>query len=246
MTNSPPTPYKKPPIIEAIIAVHFVAPLAEKDIDTISRKLKKAFPFTEELISIALNLQTKQHVSNTRKVGLKLSSADRTRFLMIQPLQFGVIQQAPYSGWETFYQEARADWDVLTKTVGYKPVSRVSTRYINRIDIPVGATREVDLHKYFNVGLSLPQYAQDMSLQTFSIYCSLINDIGHYNTVLQVSAVQSPLIDHLSFIIDIDVVTTGTIDSRDDKLWELIATLRKPKDDLFEACITPDTRNLLQ
>jgi len=246
--NSPPTPYNKPPIIEAVIAVHFAVPLAAKEIDAFSRKLKKAFPFSEDVVEIktTFNVGTKKHVSNIRKLGYKLCSADRTRLVMIQPLQFGVIQQAPYSSWDSFYQEARTHWNVLTKIVGHKPIFRVSTRYINRIDIPVGSSGVVDLHKYFNVGLSLPQYAQGMSLQAFAINCSLLNSIEHYNSVLQVAAVPSPLIDRLSFTIDIDIATTGTEEIRDTKLWELIGTLRKPKDDLFEACITPDTRKLFQ
>ncbi|MGH7886650.1 MAG: hypothetical protein ACREPG_02210, partial [Candidatus Binatia bacterium] len=75
-------------------------------------------------------------------------------------------------------------WAVLTKIVEHKPISQVSTRYINRIDIPVGAAGVVDLHKYFNNGVSLPQYAQGMSLPTFTINCALINSIQHYNSYL--------------------------------------------------------------
>jgi uncharacterized protein (TIGR04255 family) len=246
--NSVSPPYNKPPIIEAVIAIHFATPLADKEIDTFSRKLKKAFPFSEDIIVLqaTYNARTKEHVSNIQKLGYKLSSADRTRLIMIQAPQFGVIQQAPYSGWDTFNQEARTHWDALTKIVGRKPISRVSTRYINRIDIPVGATGVVDLHKYFHVGLSLPDYAKRMSLQTFAINSSLLNSSEQYVSVLQVAAAQSPLIDHLSFTIDIDIATTGPVEPRDDKLWELIGTLRKRKNDLFEACITQDTRNLFQ
>jgi uncharacterized protein (TIGR04255 family) len=246
--NSPSISYNKPPIIEAVIAIHFAAPLAAKEIGAFSRKLKNAFPFSDDIVSIehTFNVRTKEHVPNIRKLGYKLSSADRTRLLMIQSLQFGVIQQAPYSGWDKFSQEARTYWNVLTKIVGHKPISRISTRYINRVDIPVGAAGVVDLHKFFTLGLSLPQYAQDMSLQAFVINCSLINTIEKYTTVLQFSAVPSPLIDHLSFTIDIDVATIGVVEPRDNKLWELIGTLRKPKNELFEACITPETRKLFQ
>jgi uncharacterized protein (TIGR04255 family) len=246
--NSPSTSYNKPPIIEAVIAIHFAAPLAVKEVGAFSRKFKKAFPFIDDIASVetTFNIRTKEHISKIRKLGYKLSSADRTSLLMIQSLQFGVIQQAPYSGWDTFSQEARTYWNVLTKIVGHKPISRVSTRYINRVDIPVGAAGVVDLHKYFTVGLSLPQYAQGMSLQAFVINCSLINTIEKYTTVLQFATLPSPLIDHLSFTIDIDVASIGAVESRDDKLWELIGTLRKPKNELFEACITPDTRKLFQ
>lgn len=85
-----------------------------------------------------------------------------------------------------------------------------------------------------------------MSLQAFVINCSLINTIEKYTTVLQFATLPSPLIDHLSFTIDIDVASIGAVESRDDKLWELIGTLRKPKNELFEACITTDTRKLFQ
>jgi uncharacterized protein (TIGR04255 family) len=249
MTNNSASPaYNKPPIVEAIIALHFAEPLTEKQIDAFSRKLKKAFPFQEEIVAFeaTLNVRTKQHTSATKKLGYKLRSSDQVRLIMIQHHQFGIIQQPPYSGWDTFYQEARAHWDVLTKIIGHKPISRVSTRYINRIDVPVGTAGAVDLHKYFNVGLSLPGYAERMSLQTFAINCSLNNSTENYVSVLQVAAVPSPLIDHLSFTIDIDITTTGTVEPRDDKLWELIGTLRKPKNELFKACITPDTEKLFE
>lgn len=248
MPHEPNQPYKKPPIIEAVIAVHLSAPLEQKDIDTFARKSQKRLPVSEDIIQMGAlyNAATKHHTSNVNKIGYKLSSAERTRVIMIQPLQIGVIQLAPYTDWGTFYSEARSHWEVLKKIVGYKPVSRVSTRYINRIDIPVSSGGYVDLQKYLNVGLSLPPYAQAMSLQNFSLNSSLNNSHGENLQVLQVATVPSPLIDHLSITIDIDVATTGQVPLDDGKLWDLINSLRKYKNDLFESCITADTRNLFQ
>ena len=98
MLNDPTPPYNKPPIIEAVIALHFVAPLEQKDIDTFARKSKKSFPFSEDIIEMStiFNPQTKQQASNVRKIGNKLNSADRTRLIIaFNSTQFGVIQQAP-------------------------------------------------------------------------------------------------------------------------------------------------------
>jgi uncharacterized protein (TIGR04255 family) len=78
--------YVKPPIVEAVIAVHFQTPLDQKDIEAFARKNKKSFPFAEEMVSIqtAVNLHTKQQMSTTaQKIGYKLSSADRTRLTAI-------------------------------------------------------------------------------------------------------------------------------------------------------------------
>lgn len=243
-----PSPYQKPPIVEAVIAVHFSVPLDQREIDAFARKSKQSFPFSEELVSLetAFNLQTKQHASKAEKIGYKLSSADRTRLVIISPLQFGVIQQAPYAGWDTFYREARAHWDVLKKIITYKPIARVSTRYINRIDIAVGINGQIDLSKYFSAGLSLPNYAEKMALQNFYVNCSLLHPNTQFINVLQFATAPSPLIDHLSFTIDVDVATMGAAPTHEVKLWELIDSLRTYKNDLFEACITDETRKLFQ
>jgi uncharacterized protein (TIGR04255 family) len=238
--------YNKPPILEAIIAVHFSTPLTMKEIETFARKFKKSFPFNEDMVKIDVSVQTKQKTT-TQKIGHRLSNTDRTKWLILQSLQFGVIQQAPYSGWDAFYKEAHEHWQALKKIIKHKAISRVSTRYINRIDIPAAAGTLIDLSKYFSVGLSLPQYAETMALQNFYLNCSLLHSNTQYTNILQFVTVPSPLIDHMSFTIDIDVVTTMNTVPQDDKgLWQLISSLRAYKDDLFEACITEETRKLFQ
>jgi uncharacterized protein (TIGR04255 family) len=94
--------------------------------------------------------------------------------------------------------------------------------------------------------LSLPPYVQAMALQTFHVNCSLLHASEQYKYVLQFSSTPSPLIDHVSFTIDIDVATTGPVLVNEDKMWDLIGSLRKHKNDLFESCITPETRELFQ
>jgi uncharacterized protein (TIGR04255 family) len=171
------------------------------------------------------------------------------RLILIQPVQFGVIQQAPYSGWNSFYDEARTYWNDLKSIVSPTPASRtsrVSTRSVNRIDIPVELDGQIDLSKYFRVGLSLPDYATTMALQNFVVNCSLLHANGQFINVLQFAAIPSPLIDHLSFTVDVDVATIGAVPRHEDRLWELIGCLRSYKNDLFESCITDDTRKLFQ
>ena len=85
-----------------------------------------------------------------------------------------------------------------------------------------------------------------MTLQGFYINCSLLHPSSEYQNVLQFATINPPLIDHLSFTVDIDVVTMQPVPSRDDNLWQLIWDLRQYKNDLFEACITPETRRLFQ
>jgi uncharacterized protein (TIGR04255 family) len=46
-------PYRKPPIIEAVIALHFSAPLDLKLIDMFGRRVKSRFPQVEELVEMS-------------------------------------------------------------------------------------------------------------------------------------------------------------------------------------------------
>jgi uncharacterized protein (TIGR04255 family) len=244
----PQPPYEKPPIIEAVIAMHFAVPLELKSIEAFALERQARFPHSEDMLEVSASFDTKANrtASTMKKIGRKLHSADDARVIVIMPAQMAVIQRAPYTDWDTLCGEARGHWKALTKIVKRRDLSRVSARYVNRIDIPVDMNGHVDLHKYFNIGLSLPPYAQAMALQMFHVNCSLLHTSGQYSYVLNIASTPSPLIDHMSFTIDVDIVTTGVVPQNEEKIWELIGSLRQPKNDLFEACITPETRKLFQ
>jgi uncharacterized protein (TIGR04255 family) len=242
-------PYNKPPIIEAVIALHFSTPMELKSIDAFALKSKTRFPHSEDMVemSASFNPQANQSTSNIKKLGRKLSSLDGSRVIIILPLQFAVIQRAPYTEWDTLCGEAREHWNVLSKIIKHRALTHVSTRYINRVDIPVDTNGTVDLHKYFTVGLSLPPYAQSMALQAFHVNSSLLHPSGKYRYALQFTSITpSPLIEHMSFTVDIDLATTELIPQSEDKLWEFVGSLRQYKNELFESCITPETRELFQ
>jgi uncharacterized protein (TIGR04255 family) len=241
--------YKKPPIIEAVIALHFFSPVELKAIEVYAAKRKARFPRNEEVIQMnaSFNPQTGQTASNVLKFGRKLVSADGSRTVIAQPPQFAVSQLAPYTDWDTLCRETRDEWNIFSKIIKRRDLSHVSTRYINRIDIPVGMGGRVDLHKYFTIGLSLPPHVQSMELQTFYVRSSLLDSSRKYRCELQLASSPSPpLIDHISFTIDIDIATTEPVPANEDKLWSFVGSLRQIKNELFESCITPETRRLFQ
>jgi uncharacterized protein (TIGR04255 family) len=244
----PEPPYKKPPIIEAVIAVHFAVPLEQKSIDAFALKRKARFPHSEDMVAVSASFDTqaKRTASSMKKIGRQLHSSDGGRAIIIMPTQLAVIQRAPYTDWDTLCGEAREHWKSLTKIVKRGDLNQVSARYINRIDIPVDTNDHVDLRKYFNIGLSLPPYAQAMALQMFHVNCSLLHASGQYKYTLNIASTPSPLIDYMSFTIDIDIATIGVVPQNEEKMWELIGSLRQHKNDLFESCITPETRKLFQ
>ena len=242
------SPYKKPPIVEAVLAIHFSNPLEQKWIGRFAAKRKSPFYRIEDMseISTAFNTQTQQTASNIKKVGQKISNADGNRLIFIMPAHLAIIHLAPYQNWETLCSDARMQWDVLVKITKWVKVSRVSARYVNRIDIPVEQNGNVDLHNYFNAGLSLPPVDQAMTLQEFHINSTLLHESGKFINILQVYNSPASLIDHISITIDIDILSNSVDITSDELMWNSIESLRSPKNDLFESCITDKTRKLFQ
>jgi uncharacterized protein (TIGR04255 family) len=244
----PQPPYKKPPIIEAVLAIHFSEAVPVKVIDAFAAKRKAKFPRNEDLIETKFETNLKDsHKNSSRKVGVKLSSADGSRVIMFQSNQFALIHLAPYTDWDCLYDETREHWEALTKILKYRNIAYFSTRYVNRIDIPVSGDNGVDLQKYFHIGVTIPPTtANTLRLENFATTMTLSAPDGAYRFLMQFSTVPSPLIDCASFLVDIDLITSGTHPKRDDDAWAFLKSLRRAKNDLFETCITDETRKLFQ
>ena len=157
--------------------------------------------------------------------------------------QLSICRLAPYLKWEDLYTDAIHSWDALKKIGKRIQVSHASTRYINRIDIPTRNNASIELDTYFKLGLSLPE---GFLLENFSVNYGLSRPNEQLRCTIQFLVSQPMLIDHLSFTLDIDCVSTGPTFPADAAMWERISTLRRQKNEIFEACITTNTRRLFQ
>jgi uncharacterized protein (TIGR04255 family) len=247
--DAAPTPYKKPPIVEAVLALHFFEPVPVKAIETFAAKRKSKFPRSEDLIEMEFETNLKDSYKNrSRKIGQKLYSVDGSRIIIFQGNQFALIHLAPYTDWDCLFAETRDHWETLTKIVKHKKIRHFSTRYVNRIDIPVSGNDgdAVTLEKFFKIGVLVPATAKSYRLENFSTRMTLVSPDGAYRFLIQFSDVPSPLIDHMSFTIDIDLITSGEHPLKEDEAWEFLRSLRQAKNDIFEACITDETRKLFE
>lgn len=250
MTTSmtpPCPPYKKPPVIEAVLAIHFSEPVPIKLIDAFAIKRKAKFPRREDVIEVQFEATAKDaHKKGSRNVGVKLHSADGSRIIIFRGDQFALIHLAPYTDWESLYNETREHWETLAKILKHKNISYFSTRYVNRVDVPLAGNAGVDLKTYFNIGITIPPTTKILRLEHVEMRTTLVAPDGTYRFLLQFATVPSPLIDHMSFTIDIDLISSGNHSKKDDEAWEFVKSLRKAKNDLFEACITDEARKLFQ
>jgi uncharacterized protein (TIGR04255 family) len=161
----------------------------------------------------------------------------------VWPAAFVFSQLALYPGWDVFFDRFSRDWVVWKRTLGYRKITRIGVRYINRIDIPE-TLPVVPYEDYLNIYPHIPAAFGELSSYSVAVQLSL-NDIGCILT-LNSSSLPSPLLGHGAFLVDQDIVKEADPPQNDVELYALLNQIREKKNEIFEACIKPRARELFK
>jgi uncharacterized protein (TIGR04255 family) len=236
--------YKRPPIIEAVIEVRFAgAPLDDQVMETLRKRFSERYPAPPqqnanvgfEVVGTDLRIM-QQHI------GFKILSGDGGFTVNIGRNSLGTSRNAPYLGWEGFMEEARENWSDWKKVVGWKDVTRIGLRYINRIDIPHSQTGLTQLEEYFSFALDMPVTLGPLA--NFAINAEVQMSEAPVRLVINHASTPSPLVKTNSFLMDLDLSIEQALPTNEKALWETIEGLRSLKNSAFEQVITDKTREL--
>jgi uncharacterized protein (TIGR04255 family) len=116
-------------------------------------------------------------------------------------------------------------------------------RYINRLDVPVPSGERIDPSLYLT---NLPNFPGQDAASFDGFNAQVVFAIPDISAGVRVATagVPSPLIDHVSLVLDLDVYLLVDLPNRPDDIYELLEKLHKAKNDVFEACITERAREL--
>jgi uncharacterized protein (TIGR04255 family) len=175
-------------------------------------------------------------------LGLRLVKSDNSRIVQLRQDGLAYSHLAPYSDWLTFRAEAFPLWQRYRAIFPDAKPTRCALRYINRVDIP---KIPVELHDYFALYPKIPETLpqQDTIGMTLSVQMPQ-RDIDCLAVINQIQVAPGKP-DHISFVLDIDIFRLGIESWSDAKVWELLDKLRDRKNEIFEACITDQTRDLI-
>lgn len=239
-------PYKRPPITEAVIGVQFAAPVPADNLRKVSGRFKASYPGEQEVKTLGVQVVNlaggRPPVTNVQEtVGHRRASNDATEIILFMPDTLIVSQLAPYPGWESFFSRFVRDWKLWKREISFLKIVRLGVRYINRIDLPI--TRDyVDQEEYLNIYIQLPKILGPTTSYAAQAVLSIKDILSQL--VINTTIVPSPLLDHASFIVDIDIGRTQDVPQRDEDLFELLVNFRDKKNMVFEACITDRAREL--
>jgi uncharacterized protein (TIGR04255 family) len=235
--------YKRAPIVEAVIEIRFEQPLSRDEVDKLLTRFKPDYAFSDPYASIgvAVDVAGRRADFQEHSSGYRLASADRADVLLVTMAHMSCSRLAPYLGWDTLRARAHGHWATWKRTIGYRKIQRIGVRYINRIDIPAAAEQTVRIPTYLRVypeigGMKiLAGYAMQLSGPLGEDSCGL---------VIHSSLLPSPLVDHLSIILDVDISRESDVPQKDDEIWALIDRIRVQKNHIFEASVTERAREL--
>ena len=247
MTNSIKLDYLQPPITEAVIEAKISHEMTIKDIDKVVKEFQKTYPKKDPIndYGISLNMESKipEVAISSNKTRYLLSSDDRVDIAMISRISLAVACLAPYKGWDDLNQKFLSAWKSWMKIAKLKPIERIGVRYINRIDIPLGNENKINLEDYLTIYPKVPELS-DSPMDEYLIQVTQPIDKLWSATITSVALSSSPLVKHLSLLLNIDTFRTQGIPLKDKDLFEMIDTVREIKNRVFESCITQKTRDL--
>ena len=239
--------YKQPPITEAVIEIRFATPNDDATIAKASGDFKSHYPQEDAATNVAIQLylptgmEIKTMAQTLEKKGRRRSSMDQTQLVLLWPDNFVISQLAPYPGWDAFFERFRRDWEIWKRGIGYKKISRIGVRYINRIDIPLSGPL-LEYERFLNIYAYLPESLGPVS--SYAVQAQLpLQEIGCKLT-LSSGLVPSPVLRHVSFVFDQDIAKEETPPQNDDEIYNLLNEIRVKKNIVFETCVTDEARRL--
>ncbi len=177
------------------------------------------------------------------QTGYEFVSKDEHHVVQVHLDRFTFSRLAPYETWASFRDEARRWWDIYRTTVQPTSITRIAVRYINRIDLhlPVNELKDY-LRTVPEISPDLPQsisgYFMQLQIPQTDIESMLI---------LNEALLPAPkeIENAVSVLLDIDLFRDTDIPQDEESLWRFFEQLRNRKNEVFEGCITDNTRRLI-
>lgn len=184
---------------------------------------------------------TPSATANQVQMGYDFRSKDERHVVQARLDGFAFSRLAPYENWESFRDEARKWWDIYRSIVRPVAVIRTAVRYINRIDIPLPLA---DFKDYLR---TVPEVSSDMPQGLSGYLMQLQIPQTDLEGMLVLNEVMIPPTNPkvVSILLDIDLGVQGIALVDEDIIWNRMEQLRTRKNEIFLACITQRTKDLI-
>lgn len=226
------------PLIEAVMAVQFEAGISPDEAQQIGQALSESYSIVAE---------TKEHgfiydadaetvELQERRSIYRLEGSDETEVAQVRPEGLAVSQLAPYKCWELLTERFGRDWFTAEKIIGERKPSRLSVRYINRIDVPLVGGK-APYEEYLAVHVRLPDSIP--SIEDFYLRFGLAVPEVHAAAIIQCAVMPPAIEGKMSFALDIDLSRSTDLPPNREGVLALLNEFREAKNKLYSQFLTP-------
>lgn len=240
--------YKRAPITEAVIEIRLEQPISNDLVDSVLSRFKDDYAASQAIsaLDVKLDVVERQATIDQQNIGYKLTSEDKTDVLIVAPDRITFSRLAPYLGWESFQTRAAENWAKWKRIAKYQKIQRLGVRYINRIDVPIKGKENIKVEDYLNVYPIYPEPDVISGLAKYTMQLVGPYDVENCSLIINSSVIPSPLIEHLSLVLDLDLGWIRNVPQNDREMWYAFGTMREHKNRIFEACVTDNSRRLFE
>jgi uncharacterized protein (TIGR04255 family) len=134
-----------------------------------------------------------------------------------------------YPGWNVLRAASRDEWQEFLSVSGSVNASRLAVRYVNAIDIPMGA----DYDEYLTTAPRVPKAVPPI-VNSF-MQRVLVPVEEHAANVIITQTLETPA---KAAVLDIDVFAECSLDGASSEIWQRLDILRNVADRIFFSSLT--------
>jgi uncharacterized protein (TIGR04255 family) len=231
------------PIREAIIDFR-TKPLEAFDpavFRTLKPTLQTEFPTMEDLSQLRYRFQyqggkptSPPEEKNMGLHGVVFHSADGKSVAQFRRNGFTFNRLKPYTSWGDVFEKASRLWRLYSKTAGATEVTRIATRYVNRLELP----GDHPLEHYLQIRTDIPkEWPRVMSGFLMKL---VLEDASGVKANIALALEEPPQQAYIPMIFDIDVFREVAEDIGADALLDRFSELRAMKNRVFFNGLTKD------
>jgi uncharacterized protein (TIGR04255 family) len=184
-----------------------------------------------------------QTAAASAQIGLRLHSQDEKYVVQCRLSGFTLSRLPPYEEWPNLVAEARRVWAVYAERLVPKRVTRVATRFINNLQLPMGlgGSYQEYLHKFVDVPDEAPQ-----AVASFFQRLELFDVKSDARVILTLALDGIPPGGRVPVILDVDAFRVTDLDPQNPDLWGTLEKLRELKNRCFFGTITEAAARLYE
>lgn len=234
------------PITEAIIDFQATLP-EESSLDSFSHihdLIKENYPSVKPIHQNVLGFQINENESprttyDHTSIGYRYESHDKTKIAQFKTNGFSFSRLEPYTTWEDMENDARTLWNYYVEATSPIAITRVATRYINVLKVPL------PIENFDDFLTAAPRIPNGLPQGLISFLSRLVVPDPSLDAIAIITqALEKIESDHAPIVIDIDAFINKHFDVESNLYWECLKDLREYKNRVFFESITEKTAEL--